>query len=309
MNRISHRTLAIRYLLPVVLLPTAVGFRTPPAQGQQSPTPIAEGVFLLPGLGSNVVAVPGPNGALLIDNGHNRNVESLKAQLATVDATPVRIAINTHFHFDHVGASEALGLAGATIIGHRNCRERMMADWIVPERLGMRWAPVPAYPEIALPVLTFDHGLQLHFAGHDLEAIYFPNAHSDADIAVFLRDVNVLHTGDLFLSNGFPIVDSFHGGTIDGLLAALDGLVELIDDRTIVVPGHGPISDRTGLKAYRTMLGLGKDRIAALIAEGMTLEEIVAADPTAGLFAGGDSWLDPKIFVWTVFVDLTGQGR
>ena len=124
-----------------------------------------------------------------------------------------------------------------------------------------------------------------------------------------MRDRNLLHTGDLYLSNGFPILDSYHGGTIDGILSALDGLIEIIDEHTVVVPGHGPLSDRRGLEAYRDMLAIGKDRIADLISEGLTLEEIVEADPTAGLYGDRDSWLDPKLFVWTVFVDLTGQGR
>ena len=183
----------------------------------------------------------------------------------------------------------------------------MTEDWITPETLGVRYPQIPPYPEIALPVLTFDQSLTTHFGDLEIRAVHFPNAHSDSDVAVFVRDRNVVHAGDLYLSNGFPIEDTFHGGTIDGVLSALDGLIALIDDQTIVVPGHGPVSNRAGLRAYRDMLTTGKDRIAALISQGLTLEQIVEADPTAGLYEG-ESWLNPKLFVWTVFVDLTGQG-
>jgi glyoxylase-like metal-dependent hydrolase (beta-lactamase superfamily II) len=254
-----------------------------------------------------VLAIASGDGVLLIDNGRESGIEILQEQVATLDSGPIQIAINTHFHFDHVGASEALGVAGVTIIGHDNARTRMTRDWIIPETLGVRYPPIAPYPEIALPSLTFDQRLTTHFNGLEIEAVHFPNAHSDADVAVFVRDRNLVHTGDLYLSNGFPIEDTYHGGTIDGLLSALNGLIDLIDDQTIVIPGHGPVSNRAGLRAYREMLTIGKDRIGALISDGLTLEEIVESDPTAGLYEG-DSWLDPKLFVWTVFVDLTGQG-
>jgi glyoxylase-like metal-dependent hydrolase (beta-lactamase superfamily II) len=152
--------------------------------------------------------------------------------------------------------------------------------------------------------VTFEHYLKVHLNGRDTDLIFLPRAHSDADVVVFLRDQDVLHTGDLFLSNGFPILDSFHGGTIDGLISALDALIDLIGDDTKVVPGHGPVSNRQGLRTYREILARGRDRIAALMDQANTLEEIVAAQPLEGLYSAGESWLPPKLFVWTVYVDL-----
>lgn len=276
---------------------------------QELPTEIAEDVFLLSGLGSNVVAVVNGESVLLIDNGRRNRVERLFQQVGILGSGSVEIAINTHFHFDHVGASEALGEAEATIIGHDNARSRMLGTWDPPDTLGVSYGPVPPYPETALPVLTFDHSFRVHFGNHEIVAVHFPDAHSDADIAVFIRDRNILHTGDLYLSNGLPIIDSWYGGSIDGLLSAIDGLVDLVDEETIVVPGHGPLSDRAGLRAYRDMLTAGRDRIAVLVSEGLTLEEVVEADPTAGLYPGGESWLDPKLFVWSVFMGMTGESR
>jgi glyoxylase-like metal-dependent hydrolase (beta-lactamase superfamily II) len=305
MDWIPSKTLRTGTLVAALCLCGVLVVEPGSAHAQAIPEEVAEGVFWLKGLGSNVLAIPGPEGVILVDNGHSRNVESLNAQVAGLESGAVRFAINTHFHFDHVGASQSLGEAGATVVGHHNARERMMKEWVVPEWLDFRYAPVPPYPETGLPSITFDGGLTLHRNGHQIELVHYPLAHSGADVTVFLRDPNVLHTGDLYLSNGFPILDSYHGGTIDGLLTALGEILELIDDQTIVIPGHGPVSDRAGLAAYRTMLTVGRDRIAALISQGRTLEEIVEADPTAGLYAGDRSWLDPRLFIWTVFVDLS----
>jgi glyoxylase-like metal-dependent hydrolase (beta-lactamase superfamily II) len=275
---------------------------------QEQPVEVARNIFLLSGLGSNVLAVVDGEEVLLIDSGQRNRTERLLAQVSMLDSGPVRIAIDTHFHYDHVGASQALGEAGVTLISHSNTRARMSREWDPPDTLGVRYGPVPPYPEIALPIITFDERIQLHFGSHQIEAVHFPLGHSDADITVFVRDENVIHTGDLYLSNGFPIIDCWYGGSIDGLLTALDGLIDMIDEETVVVPGHGPVSNRAGLQAYRDMLANGRARIADLIADGLTLEEVVERDPTAGLFGPGDSWLDPKLFVLSVFLDLTREG-
>lgn len=266
---------------------------------------IADGVHLLAGLACNVIAVIAPDGVLIIDNGRASGSEDLEKSITELDAGPVRIVLDTHFHFDHIGANEALARDGAVIVAHENVRRRMLAEWRVPDTLGISYPTVAPYPEVALPILTITDSLTVHFGGHEIEVRYLPSAHSDADVAVFLRDANILHIGDLYLSNGFPIIDSYHGGTIDGLIAAVDALIDLIDDDTKVVPGHGPVSNRRELREYRHMLAAGRDRITALIDEGKTLEEVVAADPTAGLYRRGESWLPPKLFVWMVYVDLT----
>ena len=267
---------------------------------------IADGVHLLADLSCNIVVVTGPEGVLLIDSGYVGEVEQLKGAIAGLGAGQARVAINTHFHFDHIGANESLSRNGVIIIAHGRARQNMQVEWRVPENsLGITYGVVPAYPEEALPMLTFADAVTVHFGGHEIEVRHFPAAHSDSDSAVFLRDVNILHTGDLYLSNGFPIIDSFHGGTIDGLIDAVDTMIDRIDDDTRVVPGHGPVSNRRELRDYRSMLAATRNRIAEMIRDGKTLEETVAADPTAELYGRGESWLDPKFFVWTVYEDLT----
>ena len=270
-----------------------------------NPVAVAEEVYLLTGLSCNVVAVNGSDGVLLIDNGSTGDAEYLEKAIEGLGYGRAKIAINTHHHFDHIGNNELLSKGGAVIVAHKNARESMLSEWKVPDNpLGTTFPVMPPYPEVALPSVTFADSLTVHFGGHGLQIYHFPSAHTVADAVVFLRDVNVIITGDLYISNGFPLVDSFHGGTIDGSIAAVDHLIALIDGDTHVVPGHGPLSNRRELCEYRDLLSTARDRIAAMIDAGKSLEETVVANPTAGLYSRGESWLSPDLFVWTVYEDL-----
>jgi glyoxylase-like metal-dependent hydrolase (beta-lactamase superfamily II) len=159
---------------------------------------------------------------------------------------------------------------------------------------------IPPYPDAALPIITFDDSVTLHFGGQEITLLHFPNAHSDADLVVLLGGANVVHTGDLFASGGaLPPLDSYHGGTIDGWIAAVEELTDIIDDRTMVVPGHGPVADRQALREFGRVLAVGRDRIAALVAQGKTVGEVLADDPMGDLVASG-GWG----FVRTVYAQL-----
>jgi cyclase len=265
---------------------------------------VADGVHLLAGLSCNAIAVVGPDGVLMIDNGSAQNSEHLEKLIAQFDAGPVRFVLNTHFHFDHIGGNEVLANKGAVIVAHKNGRSRMQVEWRFPEALGLGMPLILPYPEAALPKLTFADILTVYFGKHEIEALHLPKAHSDADLAVYLRNANVLHTGDIYLSNGFPLTDAFHGGTINGTISAIGELIDLIDDDTKVVPGHGPISNRQELREHRQMLEVARDRISALIVEGKNLEEVIAANPTAGLYTRGESWISGESFVRLVYADL-----
>jgi glyoxylase-like metal-dependent hydrolase (beta-lactamase superfamily II) len=159
---------------------------------------------------------------------------------------------------------------------------------------------VAPYPDAALPIITFDDSMTLHFGGQEITLLHFPDAHSDADLVVLLGGANVVHTGDLFASGGFlPPLDSYHGGTIDGWIAAVDELADLIDDKTMVVPGHGPVADRQAVREFGRLLAVGRDRIAALVAEGRTLEEVLTDNPMSDLVPSGG-----RGFVRTVYAQL-----
>jgi glyoxylase-like metal-dependent hydrolase (beta-lactamase superfamily II) len=285
--------------------PTQVAGQEP---RQPAPTQIAEGVYLLHGLGCNVTTVDGPDGVLIIDTGYKRDIERLRQAAASVDPAGIRKAIFTHIHWDHLGASEALGLDGVELIAHVNTRRRMTEEWRAPENPVARTPVIPPYPEVALPSVTFEDSMELEFGGQEIRVVHFPGGHSDTDAVVFLRDRNVVHTGDLYMSNGFPYIDVTHGGSLDRYIQNVQALIQRIDESTVVVPGHGPLSDREGLRRYREMLIAARDRIAALVQRGLTVEEVLASDPTAGLYEGGDSYLNPQLLVWAVYFEMTGQG-
>jgi len=266
-------------------------------------TEIADRVYLLEGFWFNVVAVTGPDGILLIDSGPAEEVERLRDEITKLDAGPVQFVINTHFHYDHLGANEHFAEDGAIIIAHDMARERMLAEWQIPDSLGMEMPVIPPYPEAALPTLTFKASTTVHLDGQPIEVIKLPDGHSDTDVAVFIQDSNVLQVGDVFF-HGFPFIDSFHGGSIDGLIIEVGALIDLANDDTIVVPGHGPMLNRLGLRGYRERLQASRDRIATLIEEGKSLEETVAADPTKGLYDLGEPLVLPEYFVRLVYLDL-----
>jgi glyoxylase-like metal-dependent hydrolase (beta-lactamase superfamily II) len=269
-------------------------------QPGRSGTEIAPGIHLLPDLSCNVLAVTGPQGVLLIDSGSRRETEGVRTVIEELGAGPVRITVDTHFHFDHIGGNGALAGEGAVIVAQENTRARMLAEWRIPDSLGLRMPVVGPYPDVALPTITFGEALNTYFGGQEIALLHFPSAHSDGDLVAFVRDPNVLHTGDLFASGGFvPPMDTYHGGTIDGWIAAVDELIQLTDDRTKVVPGHGPVTDRQALQEFRYILAAGRDRIAELVADGKSLEEVLDADPMADLVGRSN-----RSFVRTVYAHL-----
>jgi glyoxylase-like metal-dependent hydrolase (beta-lactamase superfamily II) len=163
---------------------------------------------------------------------------------------------------------------------------------------------VPPYPEAALPTMTFAKSIKLHFNGGDIHAFHIKNAHSDSDIAIHFKNANVIHTGDIVFSAGFPFVDIPHGGSIEGMIRAADQIIEMIDEETKIIPGHGPLTDREELKEYREMMITVRDRIKKQINEGKTLEEIIASDPTEGFEKMGIG-VPAEMFVKIIYNDLT----
>lgn len=271
--------------------------------GPARPVKLAEGVYYVGDFGCNVAALIGPDGVLMIDSGSVDSTDQILAAVRTVTDARIRIVVDTHFHFDHVGGNEALARQGGMILAHERTRKRMTMPWDA-KILDVQWPKIPPYPALALPRVTFPDSIEIHFNGEDIEALHLPGAHSDNDIIVRFKSANFIHAGDLFLSNGFPIIDLDSGGTINGYLESVDRIVGLCDAETVVMAGHGPVSDREGLRSYRRMLAEAKERIMALIKEHKTLEEILSANVTAGLYKGGESWLDPRLFVFCVYKDL-----
>ena len=200
----------------------------------------------------------------------------LKA-IAAVTPKPVRFVLNTHWHRDHTGGNAVFGGEGAVIVAHENVRKRLSSDQFVA-LLSQR---VPRAAEAALPLITFADSLALHFDGDDLDVFHVEPAHTDGDSMVYFRKANVLHMGDTYTSMGYPFIDLSSGGSVDGFVKAADRALAIAQPGTKIIPGHGPVTDREKLRAYRAMIVTIRDRIGKLVAAGKTLDQVQAARPTA----------------------------
>ena len=297
-----------RSIGPVVCLACALPWLDPAAPAQDfdkveiQTVRVADGVWMLTGAGGNIAVSAGEDGVLLIDDEFPQLVEKIKAAVAPLGGGGlIRLVLNTNWHFDHADGNELFAKAGAIVVAHETSRDHMTREWSAPE-----FAPgkIPPYPKAALPVITFRDSLTLHFNGDEVTAIHVPNAHSDGDALYRFRKANVIHTGDLYFSNGFPFINVSSEGTIDGMIRASDEILRIADADTKVIPGHGAVSDRRGVQSFRDMLATARARIARLVEEGKTLEEVIQAAPVADLYAGGQSFIAPELFVKVVYLDL-----
>ena len=162
---------------------------------------------------------------------------------------------------------------------------------------------LPPYPEAALPALTFKDALTLYFNGDEIQVTHIPHAHSDADIVIYFRKANVIHTGDLCFSSGYPFIDVAHGGSTNGMVEAADTILKIIDANTKLIPGHGPLTNREGLQKFRDMLAAVRDRIAKLVKEGKTLEEVLASKPTADFDKDRKAGMPSDLLVKIIYGD------
>lgn len=240
---------------------------------------LADGIWMLQGAGGNLGLSAGADGAFLIDDQFAPLTEKIQAAVAEVSDKPVRFVFNTHWHFDHTGGNENFGKAGALIVAHDNVRERMSVDQVM-EAFNRT---VPAAPEVALPVITFAHDVKFHLNGDTIHAFHVPPAHTDGDSIIHFESADVIHMGDVFFNGGYPFIDVGSGGSIVGVIHAVNKVLAMTDADTKIIPGHGPLASRADLVAYRDMLDEVRARIAALIAEGKSLEEIQAAKPLEDL--------------------------
>jgi glyoxylase-like metal-dependent hydrolase (beta-lactamase superfamily II) len=225
------------------------------AAAQDAPPPIeavqvAPGVHVLYGQGGNIGVSTGGDGMFLIDDQYANLTDQVVAALARISAGQPRFVLNTHWHHDHTGGNENLAARGSVIVAHDRVRERMSVE-NVNEFLKRTTPPSPAG---ALPVVTFNDSLSLHVNGDELRGIHVRAAHTDGDVFIHFRKANVIHTGDLVFAGMYPFIDLDSGGSVAGVIAAVDRMLALANEGTRVIPGHGKVTDRAGLEAYRQLL-------------------------------------------------------
>jgi glyoxylase-like metal-dependent hydrolase (beta-lactamase superfamily II) len=264
---------------------------------------LTDDVAVVSGGGGNIGVLTGAEGTLLIDTQFGELEDKIRAAVGEVGSGPVRFVINTHWHFDHVGCNGCFAADGAVIIGPIGTRE-LMAE---AQEFPLLGATSPAFPEEALPTLEVDSELTMHFNGEHIELVHIEGAHSGHDLVVFLRHANVLHAGDLYWSGGYPYIGTPHGGSLDGLIAASNRLLELSDEATRIIPGHGPVTGRAALEEYRDLLVSVRTSIENEIADGRPVDDIVASKPTAATDEARPMGMPPDLFVRLVYRDLVGS--
>ena len=238
-------------------------------------TKLANGVVMLSGPGGNVVVLTGREGKVVVDSFVLPAWPRLKSTLDGLDTSTIRTLIDTHWHFDHADNNANFRAAGAGILAHENTRKRLSEEHDV---LGMHFEP--ASPE-ALPTQTFADRHTVTVNGEQIILAHVPPAHTDTDIMVHFTNANVLHMGDLFFNGMYPFIDASTRGNINGMIGSAARALQMVDDRTKIVPGHGPVGDRAALQKYRTMLLTVRDRVRTQKAKGATLEDVQASKPTA----------------------------
>jgi cyclase len=265
--------------------------------------------------GGNVGVSVGADGVFIIDDELVQMSPKLQATLAKISKQPVRFVINTHWHGDHTGGNAALGQAGAIILAHDNVLQRLSAAELL-EKSKQAGAPTaaaatpptatPTRPGAGLPVVTFAQDVTLHLNGDSVHVFHVPPAHTDGDVLVHFTKANVIHTGDLFLSSGYPFVDLDSGGNFEGFIGAADAILAVANNETRIIPGHGKVSGRAEVQAWRSMLDQIRQRVKKLMAQGKTLEQAVAAKPTADLDAKvGGNFITPDAIVGAAYKSLT----
>jgi cyclase len=232
--------------------------------------------YVLNGQGGAIGVLTGPDGVLMVDSQFAPLTDKIVAAIKQVSNAPIKFLINTHVHGDHTGGNENLGKMGVTILAREELRERLAHP--APGANGAPGTPAPA---AALPVITYDSPLTIHMDGENVQAIPIPKAHTDGDTLVYFPNANVIMIGDYFRSLGYPNIDRANGGSLPGMLAGIDTAIKLCNAQTKVVPGHGAIVDRNGLIAHRDMIIAIRDKIAPMVSQGKTLQEVIAAKPTA----------------------------
>lgn len=240
---------------------------------------VSDGLYMLSAAtgftGGNIAVSVGNDGVAVIDNGIASVLEKLRAEISKITDKPVDYLINTHEHGDHTGNNQAFGADGTTLVSHRNLRTSLIKNGV-----GNGEAYVAPAPE-ALPEITFNDEMTLYINGDTARLMHFANAHTDGDAVIYFQNNNVIHTGDILFNGLFPFIDMDNGGSLEGMLSALKSIVEIGDNNTKIIPGHGKLASKTDIVAHISMLESSRAMVAELIAAGKSDEEILQANPLA----------------------------
>ncbi len=265
--------------------------------------PVADGLYMLLGAGGNIGLFAGDDGVFMIDDQFAPLTPKIMTAVEELTGGSVDMLFNTHWHFDHTGGNENFGEAGAQIFAHDNVRVLMSE----PQTMSRFGVDLPAAPDVALPVITFGETMSFHLNGDTVRAVHVPNAHTNGDVILYFEELNAVHTGDVYITLGYPFIDGEHGGHINGFIEGTRQVLDWADNETRIMPGHGQLSSRAELQGFHDMLVESRDRVQAMLNDGKTPDEIVAAAPLADLDTRWSSgFIDGEGFTQAILAGLTG---
>jgi glyoxylase-like metal-dependent hydrolase (beta-lactamase superfamily II) len=250
--------------------------------------PVVENIYMLTSgsgfpeyKGGNIGAFIGKDGTLVVDASFPFVTNNILSSIKSLGGDTPKFLINTHFHGDHTTGNGNLGNKGTLIVSHDNVRERLAnGSFLPPFRIKL-----PPSNKAALPVITYSDDMYLSINNESVHAIHVPSAHTDSDSIIHFKKANVVHTGDIFFNGYFPFIDVDNGGSVKGVILAVDTILSITDDNSKIIPGHGPLADKAQLVAYRNMLSTAYQRLLKLKNEGVTVEDAVIRKPLADLEA------------------------
>ena len=286
-------TLSVSLLMLVGLIAFSA-----PGQAEEvtiTPTKLTDQIYMLVGQGGNIGLFIGDDGTFMIDDQFAPLTDKILAAITSVGGAHPKFLINTHYHGDHTGGNEKLGRGGTLIFSHDNVRERLVQGSYIGA-FNMKNAPTG---KAGLPVVTFAEEIRFHLNSDTVHVYHVPHAHTDGDSFIVFETANVIHAGDFFFNGLYPFIDVGHGGTLKGMIKAVNEVLSHTDGTTQIIPGHGPLADRGALIRYGEMLATAYQRLSRLKAEGTSVQEAVAAKPLAdledtwgkGMFTG-DRWIE-----------------
>ena len=261
-------------------------------------TKVAGNVYMLEGSGGNIGVSVGADGILIVDDQFAPLADKIKAALKTLGAGKLKFILNTHWHGDHTGGNAVFG-PDAPIIAQTNVRKRLAE--------GSTARKVDPAPREALPVITFDQALSVHFNGEEIRVIHFPHGHTDGDSVIFFTGSNVVHMGDDFFAGKFPFVDLASGGDVEGYARNVGDVITKLPPGVKIIPGHGPLSSPDDLKSFHQMLVETIDIVRKKMAAGKTLAQIKAEGLPDEWKSWGTGFVKTDLWIETVFNSLSAH--
>src|SRR5712692_2700909 len=271
-------------------------------------TKVSGNIYMLEGQGGNIAASVGEDGIVIVDDQFAPLAEKIQAALKELKITdkPVRFVINTHYHGDHTGGNDPFNNAGATLIAHDNAPNRLDRGGTAANGGAIKMEQKAA-AKGALPIITFEHDVTVHLNGEDIRALHFPSGHTDGDSIIFFPKSNVVHMGDDFVTYGFPFIDLSGGGSVGGMIAALEQVVPKLPSDVKVIPGHGPVSNLDDVRHYIAMLKETRAVVEKDIQQGKTLDQLKQEKVLDPWKKWSGDFITSDAFIETLYNDLTGK--